>query len=91
LQGVHGVRALVELAGLDEDRELNAAPAAGGELVAQHVEAGGDEREQIAGLEQRDLPIAPSGDRPLVAAADRVAVGQQHRQAGLVGVQGDDW
>jgi hypothetical protein len=84
------VRALVELAGLDEHRQLHAAPAAGGETVAQHVEAGGDQREQVAGLGKGIFPARPVAIESFVAAADRIAVRQQHRQAGLVGVQGDD-
>jgi hypothetical protein len=57
------VRALVELAGLDEHRQLHAAPAAGGETIAQHIEAGGDQSEQVAGLGKRIFPALPSGDR----------------------------
>jgi len=89
LECVDGVRALVELAGLDEYGKLDAAPAAGGEFVAQHVEARGDQRKEIAGLGEGVFPFCPVPAVSLVATAGRIAVGEQHGQAGLVGVQGD--
>ncbi|EXI91449.1 MAG: hypothetical protein AW12_01276 [Candidatus Accumulibacter sp. BA-94] len=82
--------ALVELARLDVDGEFNLAAAGGGETVTQDVEAGGDESEEVAWLGEGIVPARPVAIRPLVAAGDRVAVGQQDRQAGPVGAQVDD-
>jgi hypothetical protein len=89
LQGFHRVRALVELARLDVDGQLHAAAGGGREAVLQHIELAGDDGEQVGRLLERVGPFGPVAAIGLVAAGDRVAVGEQHRVGGLVGVQGD--
>ena len=87
LQRRHGVRALVELARLDVDRQLDFAAGSGREGVAQHIELAGDDGEQVGRLPERVIPFGPMAAVGLVAGSDRVAVGEQHREGRLVGMQ----
>jgi hypothetical protein len=64
------------------------AAGGGAEAVFQHVELAGDDGEQVGRFPERVFPFRPVAAVRLVARSDRVAVGEQHREARLVGVQG---
>ena len=86
LQGPHGEAALVELAGIDVDRELHAASRARDEAVLQLFQLRRHHREEIARLGEGIVPPQPAAAVRLGSARDRVAVREQHRIFLAVGV-----
>ncbi len=86
LQRIHGVGGAGSHPRVDIDAQVDLPPRHGGEVVGQFVELPGDQGEQVAGLGEG---IAPQGPVPAIGgvpAVDAVAVGQEARIGGLVGV-----
>ncbi len=84
LQRVHGIGALLLLAMLAIDAELDPAARGGGEAVVDRAEVAGDHGEEIGGLGKGIVPhriVLVVAER---AAVDQVAVRQQHRGEGAV-------
>ena len=83
----HRVRALVELAWLDINRQLHRAPGQRAIRIAQHVELPGNHGKQVGRLAERIFPGGEMAALGLVTGSDRIAVGQQHREARFIRVQ----
>ncbi len=88
LERRHGVRALVELARLDIDRQLHVAPGGRAVGIAQYVKLAGDECEEVTRFLERIFPRRVMTAARLVTAADRIAVGEQEGERRLVGMNG---
>jgi hypothetical protein len=89
LQAVHGMAAgiLVALADIDGQRDI--AAGAGGEAVPYRDEIAGHQGKQVGRLGVRVFPLGPMAASGQFTAAGRVAVGEQHRAGGAVGLDGD--
>jgi hypothetical protein len=85
LQAVHGVLALVDVFRLDIDAQRHVAVGHGGEGVFDTPQITGHQREQVRRFLERVFPGRPVAAVFARAAGDRVAVGQQHRVAVLLG------
>jgi hypothetical protein len=87
LERLHGVVAAGLLAGLDVDAQGHLAPRRGAEAVLDAGESPADQREQVGGLAER---VVPDREMPAgaghVAGLDQVAVGEQHRRVGFLGL-----
>ena len=87
LERVHGVGAAVLLARLDIDTKRDVAPRHGAEAVLDAGERAAHQREQIGRLGKR---IVPDGEMAAgarqVACFGHIAVGEQHRRVGFVGL-----
>ena len=86
LERIHGVAAAVLLAGLDVDAQRHLAAGHGDEAVLDAAELAADQREQIGGLRPRVVPDREMPAAGQVAALAQIAVGEQHRRLGLVGL-----
>ena len=87
-QGAHGVVALVPVARLDIDAQVDGAAGAGGEGVGETHQVAGHQREQVGGLGKGVVPGGPVAAVRQVAAVNAVAVGEQHRAGGPVADHG---
>ena len=67
------------------DGEVDLAAGHGGEAVAVRLEVARDQGEQVARLGERVFPFRPMPPALALASRDRVAVGEQDREARLVG------
>ena len=87
LQGGHRVGREGRISGLDMNPQLNRPAAAGHELIAHLLQGARHQGEQVGGLREGVVPdgvvtAGLPGDHPRLQA---VAVGEQHRAAGLIG------
>jgi hypothetical protein len=85
LQAGHGVLALVDVFRLDIDAQRHGAVGHGGEGVFDTPQVTGHQREQVRRFLERVFPGRPVAAVFARPAGDRVAVGQQHRVAVLLG------
>ena len=92
LERIHGVAGAVFLAGLDIDAERDLAAGRGDEAVLDVAELAADQREQIGGLRPGIVPDREMAAAGQIAALAQIAVGEQHRRFGLVGLdaRGED-
>ena len=67
------------------DGEVDLAAGHGGEAVAVRFEVARDQGEQVGGLGERVFPFRPMPPAVALASRHRVAVGEQDREARLVG------
>ncbi len=81
LEAVHRVAAGILVAVAHPDREIHRAAGPGREAVAHRHQIARHQREQVAGLRVRVVPARPMTAVLATAAADGVAVGEQHGQA----------
>ncbi len=86
LERVHGIAAAALLAGLDIDAQRDVAPGHGAEFVFDVGELAADQRKQIGGLLERVVPGGEVAAAGQIARIDKVAVRQQHRRFGFVGL-----
>ena len=84
LQGAHGVVALVPVARLDIDAQVDGAAGAGDEGVGETHQVAGHQCEQVRGFGKGVVPGGPVAAVREVAAVNAVAVGEQHRAGGPV-------
>ena len=85
LQRGHRMAALVLVAAPHPDGECDLLARARREAVFDGDQIAGNESEEIGGFRVRIDPFGPMPPRIDRAAPDRVAVGEQHRAAALVG------
>ena len=87
LERIHGIGAAVFLAGLDIDAKRDLAARHGAKAILDASQLAADQREQIGGLRER---VVPDREMPAgaghVAGGDEIAVGEQHRGVGFVGL-----
>ena len=88
LQAVHRVLALVDVFRLDVDAQRDIAIGHGGEGVFDAPQITGHQRKQVRRLHERVFPGRPVPAVFAGARGDRVAVGEQHRVAVLLGDHG---
>ena len=84
-----GVAALGHIPGLDQHTQAHLAAAAGGEAILDGGEIAGDQSEQIAGLGEGIFPHRSMPASAQRLAGEQIAVAQQYRAAGKIGVDGD--
>ena len=89
LEAVHGVGAAILVAAPDPDVQDDVAAGLGGEVVGDGDEVARDQRKEVGRLGVRVFPARPMPAVLALARAGRVAVGEQHRVARLVGRDGD--
>ena len=89
LQRVHGVAGLPGAALLGVDGEFDRLAAGGGEGFADGIEIAGDEREEIGRLVERVVPDGVMAAVAEITALGRVAVRQEDRGGGTVGLDAD--
>ncbi len=88
-QRAQRVLGLAEVAAAHPDLQQVLAAGAAADALLARDEVGGDQREQVARLGVRVVPLRVVPAAVEIAAVDQVAVGQQHRVARLVGAQRD--
>ena len=91
LQGGHGVGGEGGVARLHVQAQLHRPAAGGDEAALDLLELAGHQGEEVGGLGERVVPDGvvtrfPAGPRRQIAALDAVAVGEQHRATGPVGL-----
>ena len=65
------------------------ASGSGGERILQHSKISCDEREEVAWFGKRVLPLRPMPSVVGGSGSNAVAVGKQHREFSLIGLQRD--
>ncbi len=88
LEGIHGVAQLVQIAVLGVQAQRHVTAGGGAEAVFQAGQVAGHQREQVAGLGEGVVPGGEVAPALFVTAVHRVAVGEQQRVSGPVGVDG---
>ena len=83
----HRVSALVKFSRFDVNRQLYRAPRSCRERIAQHIKLAGNHGKKIAGLTERVLPDRVVAAVRLIARRNWVAVGKQHGETRLIGMQ----
>ena len=77
-QRIHRVFGLAEVLALDVHLEQVLPAAARADLLAPHRQVAGHQREQVARLGERVVPLGEVAAAVQIALLDEVAVGQQH-------------
>ncbi len=86
-QRFHGVLGLIQVAVLDPDLQQDLATGGEFEFFFLTHQVAGHQGEQIGGLFEWVFPLGVMAPVAQVAFFDQIAVGQQHREARLVGAQ----
>ena len=81
LQRVHRIGAAPLVTVAHPDLQEHVAPGGGDEMVLDRLQVARHQREQVGGLAEGILPFRPAG-----TGLDQVAVGQQHRRRGRIGL-----